>query len=139
MATSKLYPPIVAGTIPPFYADKRTGTVFITVPFSMNRVVSSQEVYGFSLKVRDAETDTLYSILSATTSDWTQDGDSSTVVFKLNKTSEGLALSKKIKLGKFYKLQLAYKDRNGNIGYYSTVSIVKYTYYPTVSILGFNK
>lgn len=105
----------------------------------MNRVVSSQEVYGFSLKVRDAETDTLYGIINATTSDWTQDGDSSSVIFKLNKTEEGKALAKKIKLGKFYKIQLAYRNRNGNVGFYSTVSIIKYTYYPTVSILGFNK
>ena len=139
MATSKLYPPIIAGTIPPFYADKRTGTVFITVPFSMNRIVSNQEVQGFSLKVRDAETDTLYGIISATNSDWIQDGDSSTITFKLNKTTEGKALAAKIRLGKFYKIQLAYKDRYGNIGFYSTVSIIKYTYYPTVSILGFNK
>ena len=104
MATSKLYPPIIAGTIPPFYADKRTGTVFITVPFSMNRVVSNQEVYGFSLKVRDAETDTLYGILNATVSDWAQEGDSSSVIFNLDRTTEGQALAAKIRLGKFYKL-----------------------------------
>lgn len=105
----------------------------------MNRVVSNQEVYGFSLKVRDAETDTLYGILNATVSDWAQEGDSSSVIFNLDRTTEGQALAAKIRLGKFYKLQLAYKDRNGNIGFYSTVSIIKYTYYPTVSILGFNK
>lgn len=105
----------------------------------MNRVVSNQEVYGFSLKVRDAETDTLYGILNATTLDWERDGDSSSVVFRLDKTPEGCALALKIRLGKFYKIQLAYKDKNGNIGFYSTVAIVKYTYYPTVSILGFNK
>ena len=104
MATSKLYPPIIAGTIPPFYADKRTGAVFITVPFSMNRVVSNQEVYGFSLKIRDAETDTLYGIINATTTDWEQDGENSSVIFKLNKTPEGQAVAVKIKLGKFYKI-----------------------------------
>ena len=105
----------------------------------MNRVVSNQEVYGFSLKIRDAETDTLYGIINATTTDWEQDGENSSVIFKLNKTTEGQAVAAKIKLGKFYKIQLAYKDKNGNTGFYSTVSIIKYTYYPTVSILGFNK
>lgn len=105
----------------------------------MNRVVSNQEVYGFSLKIRDAETDTLYGIINATTTDWEQDGENSSVIFKLNKTPEGQAVAVKIKLGKFYKIQLAYKDKNGNTGFYSTVSIIKYTYYPTVSILGFNK
>lgn len=105
----------------------------------MNRVVSNQEVYGFSLKIRDAETDTLYGIINATTTDWEQDGENSSVIFKLNKTPEGQAVAAKIKLGKFYKIQLAYKDKNGNTGFYSTVSIIKYTYYPTVSILGFNK
>jgi len=77
VATSKLYPPIIAGTIPPFYADKRTGAVKITVPFSMNRIVSTQEVSGLSLKIRDAETDTLYGILPIGNDDWQKDGDNS--------------------------------------------------------------
>ena len=34
---------------------------------------------------------------------------------------------------------MAYIDGNGNVGYYSTVTIAKFTYYPTVSIVGFNR
>jgi hypothetical protein len=38
------------------------------------------------------------------------------------------------KPGQFYKIQLACVDETGNIGYYSSVGIFKYTTVPTLSI-----
>ena len=105
----------------------------------MNRIVSTQEVSGLSLKIRDAETDTLYGILPIENDDWQKDGDNSQGVFNLAKLKDGETVRNKLKLGKFYKLQMAYIDGNGNVGYYSTVTIAKFTYYPTVSIVGFNR
>lgn len=43
---SKLYPPVIEGTIPAF-----NGTTLV-VPFSMNRSVSKADIKGFSVKVK---------------------------------------------------------------------------------------
>ena len=37
---SKLFPPILEGTIPAFYSEN--GIVKITIPFSMNKAVSNK-------------------------------------------------------------------------------------------------
>jgi len=37
-------------------------------------------------------------------------------------------------VGDYYKIQIAYLDGNLNVGYYSTISLVKYTVLPTVMI-----
>ena len=37
------------------------------------------------------------------------------------------SILKKLIVGNFYKVQLAYIDKEGLVGYYSTVGIVKYT------------
>jgi hypothetical protein len=43
---SKLYPPVIAGTIPAFFGNE------ITIPFQMNRAVGEKEVAGFCLKIK---------------------------------------------------------------------------------------
>ena len=48
---AKLYPPIIGGSLPACYKDK-SGTVVITVPFSMNRAVSIYEINGLKLKIK---------------------------------------------------------------------------------------
>ena len=99
MATSytRLYPPTVSGTIPPFYTDTITGTVTITVPFAMSKVVTVNEVGGFSLRIRDGETDIVYGYIDAY--DWTLDGSNSTVNFVIP-----LTILSKMSIGRYYKL-----------------------------------
>jgi hypothetical protein len=41
-----LYPPYIEGTIPAFYTDSTNGTTKLIVPFSMNKAVSKDSVYG---------------------------------------------------------------------------------------------
>ena len=48
---AKLYPPNIGGTIPAFCRNS-SGTVILTVPFSMNRAVARAEVAGFVLKLK---------------------------------------------------------------------------------------
>lgn len=48
---SKLYPPVIEGTIPAFNKDT-DGTITLMVPFSMNRSVSKADIKGFSVKVK---------------------------------------------------------------------------------------
>lgn len=142
MATMKLYPPTLAGTIPPFYGTS------LEVPFSMNRTVSLSEVQAMYLRIKDANTDTEYGILStAKIEDWTTVSLQDTTILDSNElnTKLGMCLArfdvstiqKRLIIGNYYKIQLAYQDReNGVIGYYSTVAITKYTTLPQVYIEG---
>ena len=58
--STKLYPPYIEGTIPAF-----SGTV-ITVPFSMNKAVSKNQVAGFSLKIKTVQSNTFITTLVKT-------------------------------------------------------------------------
>ncbi|MBE5925546.1 MAG: hypothetical protein E7270_00935 [Lachnospiraceae bacterium] len=60
----KLYPPIIAGTLPSFYKSD-FGTTNIVVPFSMNKTVSVSAIKGFSLRIKTTNTDILYGILES--------------------------------------------------------------------------
>lgn len=111
---AKLYPPVIEGTIPAF-----NGAV-LTVPFSMNRSVSKNEISGFALQVKTVQTNTYITTLRG--------------VFNETGTAAVFTDFKDWvpNPGQYYKLQLAYTSRDLNdatdtIGYYSTVGVVKYT------------
>jgi len=46
-------------------------------------------------------------------------------------------LIENIRVGQFLKAQMAYLNKNDEVGYYSTVGITKYTSKPVLSIQGF--
>lgn len=127
---AKLYPPYIEGTIPAFYTENVSGTAqtILTVPFSMNKSVGKANISGFSLKLKTVNSNVfLYTNLKATAvSDY--DIENEYVV------SFNLGSATKLRVGTFYKVQLAYIDTEGEIGYYSTVGIVKYTTKPKVTI-----
>ena len=111
---AKLYPPVLAGTIPAF-----SGTS-IEVPFSMSRAVSVTEVAGLVLKVKK--------IGGAILGTVTISGCPNPAKFSV----AGLGLA----IGEFYKVQLAYISTDREVGFFSTVGIVKYTSTPRVIIDG---
>lgn len=118
---AKLYPPLIEGTIPAFKGNE------LIVPFSMNRAVGKNNIAGFSLKIKTVQ-NSLF-IMELTTDR-----------FDLNELKAYFTLSdeqvKKLKIGNFYKTQMAYIATDKEIGYYSTVGIVKYTSKPKVYIEG---
>lgn len=111
---AKLYPPVLSGTIPAF-----SGTTLV-VPFSMSRAVSVTEVYGLVLKIKK--------ISGAVIGTVTVSGCVSPAKFPIGNLN--------LTVGEFYKVQLAYVSTEKEIGYFSTVGIVKYTSTPTVIIEG---
>lgn len=124
----KLYPPYVEGTIPAFYEDSK-GTVTLTVPFSMNRAVSVNEVRGFQAKVKTVQSNT-YLLTLRTTDNTAYDMEDDYVVeFHLSKDQ-----ADELCVGEYYKVQLAYIDTDGFVGYYSTVGVTKFTTKPLVRI-----
>lgn len=129
MAINRLYPPMIAGTIPSFYTTN-TGTS-LEVPFSMNVTVSNAAVKGMRLRLKTTSTDIV--IANIFSQKYGDDAQNRSVIYEL--TDDIVA---KLVVGNFYKVQLAYVDQSGNDGYYSTVAIVKYTAKPVVGIAGLN-
>lgn len=115
---ARLYPPIINGTIPAF-----CGTTLV-VPFSLNRAVAKAEIYGFSLKIKTINGNLKETILADSF-----DIDSFfTATFSL---MAGLYT-----IGQYYKVQIAFINKDGDVGYYSDIGIVKYTTKPKVTIEG---
>lgn len=121
---AKLYPPTIEGTLPAW-----TGTE-VSVPFAMNSSVSINEIQGLELKIRTVQNDMFICTLDST-SYIRQAGTNYIANFTISEKYQ-----EKIKVGAYYKCQLAYVQLDGDIGYYSTVGVVKRTSEPTVSIEG---
>lgn len=120
--------PIINGTLPAFYA-KEDGTATIAVPFSMSRAVNKNEISGFKLKIRNIQGSVYSDSLSATNSS-NIDYNEGIVNFILTKEQVQNFVE-----GAFYKVQIAYVDLKGIVGYYSTVGVIKFTTKPEVYIL----
>lgn len=118
---AKLYPPQIEGTIPACYLEN--GTIYLTVPFAMSKVVSRSEISQCIVKIK--------SILNGEvlTSQYSSaiDYDNNNVKFSFT--------SDKLEVGQFYKVQLAYVDKDKTVGYYSTVGITKLTCHPSLEIV----
>lgn len=156
---NKLYPPILESTVPACYEEN--GIVKLTIPFSMNRAVGAIQVGGFELKIKTVQSGIfLHTLVTVNPSDYEINETESYVTFYLNNSD------KKIKIGQFYKVQMAYigleqtkkeylytqylnnnidleefKNQvlaEGIIGYYSSVSTIKYTTKPNIYINNFN-
>ena len=117
--------PIIEGTLPAFYLEN--GTATIAVPFSRSRAVSDYDVNGYSLKIKNLQGSEYLLTLSHSRFDSSE----SIVYFDILEDT----VKKVFSVGSFYKAQMAYVDRNGVVGYYSTVGILKYTTKPDISIL----
>lgn len=125
----KLYPPHIEGTLPSFYKSTSGDYSYITIPFSMNKAVGMNEVGGFSLLIKDVITGE--HIIDKTT---VNHSSSSEVKFMLD-AYDLLHLVE----GAHYKVQLAYLDKTtpqAEVGYYSTVGVIKCTTRPELSIKG---
>lgn len=132
----KLYPPYIEGTLPAFYKDS-SGIIKLTIPFSMNRAVSSNEVAGFILKLKTAQNNIFIFTQKQTNISYFYIGTNSYVEFDINTNiADEEATYNKLSVGQYYKVQIAYiaADDNETVGYYSNVGIIKYTTQPTIYI-----
>ena len=115
----KLYPPMIEGVLPAFYDDDE-GTAKLVVPFSMNPTVSNKEYTEICLQLKTIQ---------------------GTYINYGNKPAEIIddkaifyITSNLLNVGQFYKAQIAYRAIDGDVGYYSTVGVTKYTTKPVVYI-----
>ena len=130
----KLYPPIIGDTIPAFYEEN--GSAIIAVPFSLNRAVSISDIGGFRIKIKNVQTNNLINSSLQVSS---EDNDIAAIIgkglVKFTWSSTDTSF-KKISLGQYYKIQIAFLNKSHDaIGYFSNVAIAKFTSKPNVYIL----
>ena len=102
----------------------------MAVPFSMNKTVGVHQVQAFRLRIKTTTTDILYGEINSV--NWNPSETNLVVNFIVPDS-----ILRKLIIGNFYKVQLAYVDKDSIVGYYSTIGIVKYTAKPRVEISGF--
>ena len=136
---AKLYPPIISGTLPAFYLEESNmdRTIKITVPFTMNSSVGASQIKGFALRMKTVQNSNYLYTAQTTDNIYFNLEGSSYVTFVLktsNSAEERELILQTLKVGLFYKIQIAYIDIEGEIGNFSTVGISKYTTKPIVYI-----
>lgn len=121
---AKLYPPYVEGKLPAF-----TGTTLV-VPFSMNKAVGvgGSEVAQMCAQLKYINSDTVIYAWE-TAASYNLVGNCY-ATFNLPNSYQD-----KLKVGQFYRVQLAYVGVNAEKGYFSSTGVIKYTSKPLVSIL----
>lgn len=121
---SKLYPPQIEETIAAFYVVD--GKASLSIPFVMNQAVSKSEVKEIAVKIKSILNN---EVLFTGTTD-VIDYDKNIITIELANYNDYL------KIGQYYKAQIAYINLNNEVGYYSTVGITKFTTKPTVKLVG---
>lgn len=124
---AKLFPPIIDITIPAFYQEDNN--IVVSVPFVMNRAVSQFEVKGLVLKVKAVQSSTY--LFEEKIENIVLNNNTNIANFIIQSSNKEY-----LKIGQYYKFQLAYISQNNEVGYYSTVGIGKYTLKPVVTIEG---
>lgn len=136
--SEKLYPPTISGSLPAFYDEN--GTAKIAVPFSMNRAVNTNEIGGFKLKIKTVQSNIEIITLENNNPDIAiAEGKVSFEWNGFDPQKHQNSGPRKIKLGQYLKVQLAYVSTSNIVGYFSTVGIIKYTSKPRVYIEGLNE
>lgn len=137
----KLYPPNIEGTIPAFYPDN-DGTTTLVVPFSMNKAVAIGDVNGMVVKIKYTDGTLLRTINTPCTSqdefngEYVENGSLDINDFVVRIKFKIKFIQEYLSIGSYYKIQLAYVNKNAETGYFSTIGVVKYTSKPEISILG---
>lgn len=123
---AKLFPPVIEGIVPAFYAEN--GYIVVVIPFSMNRAVSQSQVKGLAIKIKTVQSSNyIYS---------------TEIKEQINYELEDAcwvrayipAGMQQMRVGQFYKFQIAYIGQDDKVGYFSTVGVGKYTSKPDIHI-----
>lgn len=119
----KLYPPHIEGKLPACAGSA------LLVPFLMNKSVSENQVGGMVALIKTISTGRIVATLTQGTLVKSNKG----YVASFDNEKENNQIYNLIN-GQYYKIQIAYKEKNGDIGYYSPVGVFKKTTMPKISI-----
>lgn len=128
MAVTKLNPPIIDGMI-----IAQAGTT-LQIPFQMNRSVARGDVSAILAEIKSVQTNMPVAKLTS------KGSDDNFMYYKNNQWWADFEIAKdKLQIGQYYKVQLAYQNKQGTgderEGFWSTVATFKYTDATTPIIL----
>ena len=141
---ARLYPPVTEDVLSAFCLNldsngEKLGAS-INISFNLNKAVSQSEINGMALRLKTISTNT-YVITEGLNENegyaYTYNLSKGTVTFQITASNNPEAL-KILKVGQFYKAQLAFIDANGIIGYWSSVATIKCVAKPTVRIANYD-
>ncbi len=133
----KLYPPYVEAASPAQIVNSKATVATLRIPFQMNRAVSwadlGEDKLQMALILKTVSTGkTVIDGLIGQAITYLNEYNSSAALFTINKNDQGFYPI----AGQYYKAQIAFIDTDNNIGYYSDVTVVKFTEEPRVTIEG---
>lgn len=134
-----LYPPIIPGQLPPavleeslnvYDPEDKTITSYgykLTIPYEISRGVNPTSINSYRIIIKGIPSNKVYyqGTPVLLTGESTRDTLVCTIV---------LPASHKLYVGNYYKLQLAFVEKGGNAGYYSTVGTFKLIARPNVDL-----
>lgn len=127
---AKLYPPYIEEKIP-----AQSGTV-LKIPFRLNRAVSINQVDCVIARIKTVSTSTWKGTLPDLNEGYTNfTFDSKTQNYYVEIPNETLGLN----IGQYYKVQLAFYNKESGLGYYSSVGVFKYSAIPELYIEDLDK
>lgn len=118
---AKLNPPHLESTLPAFYIDEASPS--ITIPFGLNRSVGMSQITQMQILIKTVQTNVeVYN------------GKTNAIDFVNCTVTYQLALDTFTpQVGQYYKIQLAFIN-SGEVGYYSSVGVIKCTAKPNIYI-----
>lgn len=122
---AKLYPPYIEGKLPAFIYNG--DSPILQIPFQLNAAVGRNEFDSMAIIIKTVQTN-ITKVNGATTSSIGYDYNKRQLVanFQLDNFIP--------KVGQFYKVQIAFVNKDNELGYYSTVGIIKCTAEPEIGI-----
>lgn len=134
---AKLNPPILEGKIPACVKSSSSNTVPADIPFVMNRSVSYDDIGGIIIKFRTVggiQIGNPYEVTNIVDHEHIPSGESYidkdlNLIHIYNIPNP---IKRKMNIGQYYKVQIAYLDTLAEVGYYSSVGIIKYTMQPSI-------
>ena len=148
---ARLYPPVTEEVLSAFclsYDDanqEKTGAA-ININFSLNRAVANAEITGIALRLRTISTNkyVITENLKANATTGKSEGialsydlEEGVCTFSITAKQNPDAINA-LKVGQFYKAQLAFIGLDGGIGYWSTVATIKCVARPTITIANYD-
>ena len=133
---ARLYPPITEEILPAFCltldSDGNKKGASINVNFNLNKATAAAEVSGMAMRLRTISTNT-YVITENPNPNLPNDRSEGIALYYdlvagnctfqiTEKSTDALEL---LKVGQYYKIQLAFLDLNGAPGYWSTIATIK--------------
>ena len=147
---ARLYPPVTEEVLSAFcldYNDKgeKVGAS-ININFNLNRAVANAEITGIALRLRTISTNKYVITENLEENKFTGKSEGIALTYDLSEGKCTFAITydnnpeaiDALKVGQYYRAQLAFIDTIGNIGYWSTVATIKCVARPSVTIANYN-